>query len=411
MPSSRWRPDTVGDVSPPAPPPESPDQRGYPAGVIRLGRFLGIDVLLQPSWLIVAAILSYLLASGSQISDLHLGGWRYIAAFIFVVALYLTIFVHEVSHALMARRLGMPVRWISLNFLGGLTALEGEAASPMDSFKVAVVGPLTSLAIGAVAVGITFLNPPGFLGVLVDGLAWSNVAIGILNLVPGFPLDGGRILHALVWRWTQSSDRALLIAGQVGRIAVIVFVVLPLLLVPRQSNPLFSALFSVIIIAGFVWLGSTAAIRTAQVRLRLPVLQGRQLARPVIVVPADLPISEAVRRAGEIHAGGILTHASNDELTGVVSESALLAVPERQRPWQPISSVARRVEEGLVLSADIAGQDLISAMGRLPAEEYVLVEADRSIFGVLATRDVDRAYRAALAVKPRRGKKEKQQGD
>ena len=385
----------MGDVSAPEQQPESPGNPGYPTGVIRLGKFLGIDVLLQPSWLIVAAVLSYLLASDPRISDLHLGGWRYVAAFIFVVALYLTIFVHEVSHALMARRLGMPVRWISLNFLGGLTALEGEAKSPMDSFKIAVVGPVTSLVIGAVAVGCTFLDASGFVGVLIQGLAWSNVAIGVLNLIPGFPLDGGRILHALVWRWTGSQDRALLIAGQVGRAAVIVFVVLPLLLVPRDSNPLFSALLTVVIFASFVWVGSSAAIRTAQMRLRLPALQARQLARPVIVVPGDLPIAEAVRRAGEVHAGGILTHAANDELTGIVSETALLAVPDRQRPWQAISTVARRVEDGLVLPADIAGQDLVTAIGELPAEEYVLVEPDRTIYGVLVTRDVDRAYRAA----------------
>ncbi|MGN6161872.1 MAG: site-2 protease family protein, partial [Marmoricola sp.] len=375
--------------------PAEPGDRGYPPGVIRLGRFLGIDVLLQPSWLVVAALLSFMLASNSQISDLNLGGWRYVAAFIFVVALYVTIFVHEVSHALMARRLGMPVRWISLNFLGGLTALEGEAASPMDSFKIAVVGPVTSLAIGAVAVGATFLHPHGFLGVLVEGLAWSNVAIGVLNLIPGFPLDGGRILHALAWRWTGSQDRALLIAGQVGRAAVILFVVVPLLVVPRESNPLFSALLTVVILASFVWLGSSAAIRTAKLRMRLPALQARQLARPVIVVPGDLSIAEAVRRAGEAQAGGILTHASDDSLTGIVSESALLAVPERQRPWQAISTVARRVEDGLVLAADIGGQDLVAAIGNLPAEEYVLVEPDRSIYGVLVTRDVDRAYRAA----------------
>ncbi|MGN6161529.1 MAG: hypothetical protein ACTHOG_07450, partial [Marmoricola sp.] len=176
---------------------------------------------------------------------------------------------------------------------------------------------------------------------------------------------------------------------------VILFVVVPLLVVPRESNPLFSALLTVVILASFVWLGSSAAIRTAKLRMRLPALQARQLARPVIVVPGDLSIAEAVRRAGEAQAGGILTHASDDSLTGIVSESALLAVPERQRPWQAISTVARRVEDGLVLAADIGGQELVAAIGNLPAEEYVLVEPDRSIYGVLVTRDVDRAYRAA----------------
>lgn len=379
--------------------PEQSPQQDFPRGVIRLGKFLGIDVLLQPSWLVVAAILSYMLASYSQITSLHLGGWRYIAAFIFVVALYLTIFVHEISHALMARRLGMPVRYISLNFLGGMTALENETENAMDSFKVAVVGPLTSLVIGAVFVGIDATHPTGFVGVLVQGLAWSNVAIGILNLVPGFPLDGGRILYAISWRLTGSQDRALLIAGQVGRAAVIIFVVLPLILVPREQNPLFSAILSVVIIASFVWLGSTAAVRTAKIRMRLPAIHARQLARPVIVVPGDLPIAEAVRRAQEANAGGILTHASNDELTGIVSETALLAVPDRQRPWQAVSTISRRIEDGLILPADISGPDLITAMGHLPAEEYVLVEPDRSIYGVLATRDVDTAYRAAVAAK------------
>ncbi|HWU33043.1 MAG TPA: site-2 protease family protein, partial [Marmoricola sp.] len=95
----------------------------------------------------------------------------------------------------------------------------------------------------------------------------------------------------------------------------------------------------------------------------------------------------------------ILTHATNDELTGIVSETALLAVPERQRPWQAVSTVSRRIEDGLVLPADISGPDLITAMGHLPAEEYVLIEPDRSIYGMLATRDVDAAYRAAVAAK------------
>ena len=387
--------DTVDPVSTPEQNPSPQDFQ--PRGVIRLGRFLGIDVLLQPSWLIVAALLSYMLASYSQISDLNLGGWRYLAAFIFVVALYLTIFVHEISHALMARRLGMPVRWISLNFLGGMTALEGEAESPHDSFKIAVVGPLTSLAIGAVFVGLMFLEPSGFIGVLVEGLAWSNVAIGVLNLVPGFPLDGGRILYALVWRWTGSQDRALLVAGQIGRGAVIVFVVVPLIFVPRESNPLFSAILSVVIIAGFVWLGSTAAVRTARLRMKLPVLQARTMARAVIVVPEDLSVAEAVRRAREANVGGILTHATNDQLTGIVSEAALLALPERQRPWQPISTICRRVEDGLILPADIGGSDLVTALSKVPAEEYVLVEPDRTIYGVLSTKDVQDAYRAAVA--------------
>jgi CBS domain-containing protein len=112
----------------------------------------------------------------------------------------------------------------------------------------------------------------------------------------------------------------------------------------------------------------------------------------VVAVPDELPVSEAVRRAQETGAGAIIVHAGDDRLTGVVSETALLATPEERRAWVPVSSVMRSVDDGHVLSADIAGEELIKAMNSTPAEQYVLVEPNGSIFGVLATVDVDRAF-------------------
>ncbi len=131
---------------------------------------------------------------------------------------------------------------------------------------------------------------------------------------------------------------------------------------------------------------------SARVRRRLPSLKARPLARRVVAVPDELPVAEAVRRAQESEAGAIVVHAGDDRLSGIVSEAALLATPEDRRAWVPVSSVARTIEEGLVLPADIAGEDLIRAMSHTPAEEYVLVEEDGTIFGVLATVDVDRAF-------------------
>jgi CBS domain-containing protein len=114
----------------------------------------------------------------------------------------------------------------------------------------------------------------------------------------------------------------------------------------------------------------------------------------VIAVPGDLSVAEAVRRAQEAGAGGIVVHSGDDRLTGVVSEAALVATPHERRPWQPVSSVARSMEEGLVLPADIAGEDLVRALNRTPAAEYVLVEPDGGIYGLLSTADVDRAFAA-----------------
>jgi CBS-domain-containing membrane protein len=133
---------------------------------------------------------------------------------------------------------------------------------------------------------------------------------------------------------------------------------------------------------------------SAHIRRRLPALKARPLARRVVDVPDDLPVSEAVRRAQDADAGGIVLHAADGRLTGIVSEAALLATPEDRRPWVPSSTVARSLTEGLVLPADIAGEDLVRAMARTPASEYVLVEPDGSVYGVLATTDVDTAFEA-----------------
>jgi hypothetical protein len=110
-------------------------------------------------------------------------------------------------------------------------------------------------------------------------------------------------------------------------------------------------------------------------------------------VPADLPLSEAVRRAQEAHAGSIVTVTGSGSPVGVVNEAALLATPDDRRPWMAVSAVSRTLEEGLTLPATITGEDLILALTRQPAAEYLLLEDDGSIYGVLSTADVDRAFR------------------
>jgi signal-transduction protein with cAMP-binding, CBS, and nucleotidyltransferase domain len=134
---------------------------------------------------------------------------------------------------------------------------------------------------------------------------------------------------------------------------------------------------------------------SARLRSRLPSLVARNLARRTLTVPEDLPLSEAVRRAQDAQAGSIVTVTSSGDPVGIVSEAALLATPEDRRPWVAVSAVARTAERGLRLPATIVGEELILAISRHPAAEYLLVEDDGAIFGVLTTADVDRAFRAA----------------
>ena len=149
------------------------------------------------------------------------------------------------------------------------------------------------------------------------------------------------------------------------------------------------------VIAMFLWTGATAAISSARVRQRLPVLVARNLARRTLAVPGDLPLAEAVRRAQDAEAGGIVTVTSTGAPVGVVNEAALLATPADRRPWVATSTVARELADGLRLPVDISGEALVRAISGTPATEYLLVEPDGSIYGVLTTADVDRAFREA----------------
>ena len=111
-------------------------------------------------------------------------------------------------------------------------------------------------------------------------------------------------------------------------------------------------------------------------------------------MPHDLPLAEAVRRAQEDAAGSIVVLDALGAPAAIVNEAAVLATPEERRPWLPVSAVARTVEPGITLSADIAGEPLIMAMQRSPASEYLLLDPDGSVYGVLVTDDVDRAFAA-----------------
>lgn len=371
-----------------------PDSPARPAGTFKIGTIAGSDVLVSSSWFLVAGLIAVVIAPRIEATEPGLGAWKYVAGFVFAVILYGSVLLHEASHAVVARRLGLPVGSITLHFLGGMTAIEAEPRRPRDEFLVAVVGPITSLIVGVAAVALWFVTPDGLLLVAVEGLAGANILVGVLNLVPGLPLDGGRVLKSAVWQVSGDMHRGTIAAGWGGRITAVAAMAYPLLqerLFGVEPSLLDFAL--AFIVAAFLWSGASAAMGSARMRRRLPRLVARELARRTLAVPGDLPLAEAVRRAREADAGSIVTVTGAGEPVGVVSEAAVAATPVERQPWIATSTVARTLEDGLSLPADLSGEDLVRALNRHPAGEYLLVDADGALVGVLATADVDRAFR------------------
>ncbi|WP_028644279.1 site-2 protease family protein [Nocardioides sp. URHA0020] len=372
--------------------PDSP-RSPRPSGTFKIGTIAGSDVLVSSSWFLVAGLIAFIVAPRIEASSPGIGTWKYVAGFAFAVILYLSVLLHEASHAVMAQRLGFQVGSITLHFLGGMTSIEKEARKPREEFLIAVVGPLTSLAVGVVALGLWFITPDGLLLVAVEGLAGANLLVGVLNLIPGLPLDGGRVLKSFVWKVSGNVHRGTIVAGWAGRVTAVAAMLWPVVQSQLTGvDPTVLDFLLAFVVATFLWTGATAAMSSARLRSRLPHLVARSLARRTLAVPGDLPLAEAVRRAQDAQAGSLITVTSAGEPLGIVSEAALEATPEERRPWVTTSAVARSLDDGLRLPAAIAGEDLVTAITSYPAAEYLLIEEDGSVFGVLTTADVDRAF-------------------
>jgi len=359
-----------------------------------VGRVSGVDVLVHRSWLFVALLIAFLLAPRIDEVAPNLGGVLvYVAGLAFAVLLYLSVLAHEASHALMAQFFGMRVRSMTLHFLGGVTEIEGEAESPKREFWISVVGPLSSLAIGLAALGAAVITPDGLVRFAFESLAAANLVVGVLNMVPGLPLDGGKVLRSIVWAITGRPLVATTVSGWAGRVVAVLALGYPLLLPAIfDVQPTIIDFVIAAIIAMFLWTGASQALVVAKIRSKIPALRARELARRAVQVTADVPLAEALRQAREAQAGSIVVVTGNDRPLGIVNEPAVVAAPEDRRAWMSTGSVTTRLERGMTLPADITGETLVRAMQARPASEYLLVEPDGSIFGVLVTADVDAAF-------------------
>lgn len=367
-------------------PPPPPSRRALP-----LGHVLGVPVLLSPSWLLFAAIT--VLAYGPLLSAGGPAALGYLAAGSFAVLLLVSVLLHEVGHCVVARLFGLPVRSITVTFLAGLTEIVEPPQTPAREFAVAVAGPVVSLLLAGVGVaGVQVLPDGSMAGTVFVLVAVSNGLVAVFNLLPGLPLDGGRVLRAALWRATGDAHRATIYSAQAGRAVGVVVVPLALLVgLPALGGrvTVVGAAFAGLL-ALFIYAGATAALRAARSGRRLTGVSVAGLARRALPVPADLPLAEALRRAHQASLHALIVVDAAGRPQAVVSEASVLAVPEQRRPWVSVASMARRLEEGLVLDAGLVGESLLAAMRRTPATEYVAQDPVSGELRVLVAADVAR---------------------
>jgi Zn-dependent protease/CBS domain-containing protein len=375
--------------------PQSPAQpAGPPPGTWVLGRVKGIRLTMRVTWLPVAVLLAIGFSTiiGQQFPDL--GGWRYVASFAFVVAFTVSILIHELAHALVAMRFKIPVTEINLGFFAAGTHIEGERKTPFEEFAVSVVGPLASLLVGAVAYLGSRAADEGVAYVALFELAIANLIVGITNLLPGLPLDGGWVLRAFVWKLTGNMHTGTVAAAWAGRLIAIAVLAAPVVLEEVfNRQPTIIDFVIALAVGFFLWMGSTASLMQARLRRRLPALQVRNLARRAIAIHAGTPVSEAVRLAGEQRAGAVVVIDGEGKPHALVSESAVNAVAPNQRPWTTVGEVATRIGSGHIIGVNDTGEEILATLRKNPASEYLVLDPEGKVYGVLTSADVEQAFR------------------
>lgn len=292
-----------------------------------------MDLLIKPSLLVMGVVLVLLFAprweDRSETSP-------YVLATVFVVGLYVSVLVHEIAHLVAARAYGMQVDSVTLHLLGGETVIAGESRTPGQELVTSIVGPLASLGIALGAFAISDSMPFGTTADIIWSIAFVNLLVAGFNMLPGLPLDGGRVFRAIIWKVTGREQTGVRIAAWIGRFTAVALVVVT---AATSSNVRDSAINIAIalFIAWFLWEGATDALRHADRDARIKRLVAREIGFPGATPPP-----------------------------GAVE-----------------------------LSADLRGSGLLRAMAAKPAEAYSLTEADGSVFGVLTSRAVDEAYRAS----------------
>jgi Zn-dependent protease/CBS domain-containing protein len=337
---------------------------------VKLGRIAGISVGLHYSWFIIALLITLSLAEHFRtVTPRWSSTVVWSAAVVTGVLFFVALLLHELAHSLLAKARGLRVRAITLFALGGVSQIESEASDAKSEFWIAIVGPLTSLAIGLVCLWIARLTGwlPGTepsvpaIAVLL-WLGYINMMLAAFNMIPGYPLDGGRVLRALIWGITRNADRSTQLASQVGQAVAFIFIFLGLYRFFLGAN--FGGLWLAFI--GWFLLDASRS-SYAQVAV-MTGLRGRPVAD---IMERDCPtveghltlrdfVDEYLLRTGR----RCFIVVQNHNVSGLITPHEIKQVDRERWPLTSVQSVMRHLDQVRSVTPDTPAIQALEIMTR-----------------------------------------------
>jgi Zn-dependent protease len=355
---------------------------------MRIGSIFGIAVTVNVSWIFVFALVAWVLAN--PVGPLHLQGVatpeRVALGVGGSLLFFASVLLHELSHSLLARRRGLPVKGITLFIFGGVSQIEGAAQNAPVEAWVAGIGPLTSLVLGGGFYAVaSALGPATHAGAMFEYLAAANVVLAIFNLLPAYPLDGGRVLHALLWKLSGNRARATRTTGAVGRTLAAMMIAYGIL--ETLTYDPFGGLWITFI--GWFLLQAGNAERSGEAVSRAIAghAAGELIAPPELRLPADSTAARALVVMLQTQLR-VLPVYVGESFVGAVALSELLALPEAERTQTYVTAVMARPEALATLPADTSATDAIARLAGSGAGALVLTSAAGEVIGLLTRESV-----------------------
>jgi Zn-dependent protease/CBS domain-containing protein len=359
-------------------------------GSFSIGTIAGIRITLHPTWVIVALLIALTLSAGLLPSNFP--GWHpllYAAAGAGVAMLFFaSVLAHELSHALVARRFGIGVHDITLFIFGGAANMDREADTPREEALISLAGPACSLVVGGVLLGFFVLLQHNPVGAIVLWLGAMNLALGLFNVIPAFPMDGGRVLRAALWRWRGDRFAATRSAATIGRYFGYLLIVVGVWWALSDLGNLWLAL-----VGWFISSAAGATVTQMNLQRSMEGILVRDIMDPQ---PASISPNETVadlvnERLARGESRSFLVRHGDGGLAGIVTLSDVQRVPRDDWPAARVTDIMTRYDALASVRPDEKVDKALEVLQQREVNQLPVVEADgRTVVGLLTRAGIVR---------------------
>ncbi len=357
----------------------------------KLFRVLGIPIYVNYTWFIVFSLVVYTLAvSYFPYLGPYYEPWvRWIMAFIAAIILFSSILLHELSHSYVAQKQGIRIKSITLFVFGGIAQMVGECRSPAGEMKIAAAGPALSLFISGIFWTIVFVfkRDMATSPVLAISyfLAYTNMMLAVFNLIPGFPLDGGRMLRAFIWKRTSNLSKATLITSRIGKGFAILLIIGGLW---DLLHGVFISGLWLIFVGMFLQQAADEGYRQTLLHRTLSSVKIRNImVSPVIVVNDNMPLDHIVNDFFFRYRYNSFPVVSGDNIAGIISIHDIKVVEKEKWPYTMVRDIMHTEIAAFSISPESGALEALDKMIDTHRGRLVVLE-DTRIVGMISQRDI-----------------------